>query len=122
MTLGGTPYPSIIANELFPLLNQGYRMEKPSGCSNELYSLMLSCWRDSPDERPSFKEIVDTLDDILTIATDQEYLNLYAPILDTPPSSFDSLFDRLTQERYVNTSLSKINPSYFWHLAREQQV
>lgn len=36
-TLGGSPYPGIPVEELFKLLKEGHRMDKPSNCTHELY-------------------------------------------------------------------------------------
>lgn len=35
-TLGGSPYPGIPVEELFKLLKEGHRMDKPSNCTHEL--------------------------------------------------------------------------------------
>jgi len=34
------------------------RLPKPEGCPNELYEIMMKCWRHNPDERPSFGELL----------------------------------------------------------------
>ncbi|XP_011160426.1 fibroblast growth factor receptor homolog 1 isoform X2 [Solenopsis invicta] len=91
MTLGGTPYPSVPSVEkLFELLRSGFRMEKPPYCSIEIYMLMRECWGYLPNERPTFVELVEDLDRILTITANEEYLDLGLPQLDTPPSSQES--------------------------------
>lgn len=38
VTLGAVPYPGIAVQDLFKLLKEGYRMDKPNNCSNELYA------------------------------------------------------------------------------------
>ncbi|GAB6024923.1 hypothetical protein CHUAL_010028 [Chamberlinius hualienensis] len=86
-TLGGTPYPSVPVEKLFQLLRDGHRMEKPYNCSMEMYMLMRECWDDNPHNRPTFSELVDRLDVMLTICTSDEYLDLSIPVLQTPPSS-----------------------------------
>lgn len=94
MTLGGTPYPSVPSVEkLFQLLRSGHRMEKPPCCSLEIYMLMRECWSYQPNERPTFSELVEDLDRILTITANEEYLDLGLPQLDTPPSSQESSGD-----------------------------
>ncbi|XP_053673296.1 vascular endothelial growth factor receptor 1 [Anopheles nili] len=56
-TLGGYPYPSVSNHELFAFLQEGKRLERPENCTTEVYELMLQCWREDPNERPSFKQI-----------------------------------------------------------------
>ncbi|EFA11574.2 fibroblast growth factor receptor homolog 1 isoform X2 [Tribolium castaneum] len=114
MTLGGTPYPSVPSVEkLFQLLRNGHRMEKPPCCSLEIYMLMRECWSYKPNERPTFSQLVEDLDRILTITANEEYLDLGLPQLDTPPSSQESSgdeedfpFDSLTSQCLNNVQLS----------------
>lgn len=40
-TLGGSPYPGIPVEELFKLLKEGHRMDKPGNCTNELWGSFL---------------------------------------------------------------------------------
>ncbi|XP_050546487.1 fibroblast growth factor receptor homolog 1-like isoform X2 [Daktulosphaira vitifoliae] len=91
MTLGGTPYPSVPNMEqLFNLLQSGHRMEKPSCCSLEIYMIMRDCWSYHPNERPMFEELVESLDQILSVTANQEYVDFGLPQLDTPPTSQES--------------------------------
>uniref|UniRef100_F7C472 Fibroblast growth factor receptor n=1 Tax=Equus caballus TaxID=9796 RepID=F7C472_HORSE len=73
-TLGGSPYPGIPVEELFKLLKEGHRMDKPANCTNELYMMMRDCWHAVPSQRPTFKQLVEDLDRILTLTTN-EHLN-----------------------------------------------
>ncbi|NWW67896.1 TIE1 kinase, partial [Ifrita kowaldi] len=57
VSLGGTPYCGMTCAELYEKLPQGYRMEKPRNCDDEVYELMRQCWRDRPYERPPFAQI-----------------------------------------------------------------
>uniref|UniRef100_A0A914NCS9 Protein kinase domain-containing protein n=1 Tax=Meloidogyne incognita TaxID=6306 RepID=A0A914NCS9_MELIC len=59
MTLGGTPYPSIAMPQLYNLLKEGYRMEAPHNCPDEIYGVMVSCWQERPEARPGFQTIGD---------------------------------------------------------------
>uniref|UniRef100_A0A182IWT4 receptor protein-tyrosine kinase n=1 Tax=Anopheles atroparvus TaxID=41427 RepID=A0A182IWT4_ANOAO len=61
-TLGGSPYPAIATGKLLRYLENGYRMERPKSCSEELYDLMYSCWTVHPGERPTFTKIVHTVE------------------------------------------------------------
>ncbi|KAM4636417.1 fibroblast growth factor receptor 2 isoform 6-T6 [Discoglossus pictus] len=89
-TLGGSPYPGIPVEELFKLLKEGHRMDKPSNCTNELYLMMRDCWHAIPSHRPTFKQLVEDLDRILTLTTNEEYLDLCAPLEQYSPSFPDS--------------------------------
>ncbi|XP_039592074.1 tyrosine-protein kinase receptor Tie-1 isoform X2 [Polypterus senegalus] len=57
VSLGGTPYCGMTCAELYEKLPQGYRMEKPRNCDDEVYEMMRQCWRDRPYERPTFAQI-----------------------------------------------------------------
>ncbi|XP_075114026.1 proto-oncogene tyrosine-protein kinase receptor Ret [Leptodactylus fuscus] len=76
VTLGGNPYPGIAPERLFNLLKTGYRMEKPENCSDEMYNLMLKCWKQEPDKRPTFSEISKELEKMMVKSRD--YLDLAA--------------------------------------------
>ncbi|XP_053306225.1 fibroblast growth factor receptor 2 isoform X1 [Spea bombifrons] len=89
-TLGGSPYPGIPVEELFKLLKEGHRMDKPANCTNELYMMMRDCWHAIPSHRPTFKQLVEDLDRILTLTTNEEYLDLCAPLEQYSPSFPDS--------------------------------
>ncbi|XP_077468744.1 fibroblast growth factor receptor 2 isoform X9 [Stigmatopora argus] len=78
-TLGGSPYPGIPVEELFKLLKEGHRMDKPGNCTNELYMMMKDCWHAISSHRPTFKQLVEDLDRILTLSTNEEYLDLCSP-------------------------------------------
>ncbi|XP_032346648.1 fibroblast growth factor receptor 2 isoform X7 [Camelus ferus] len=89
-TLGGSPYPGIPVEELFKLLKEGHRMDKPANCTNELYMMMRDCWHAVPSQRPTFKQLVEDLDRILTLTTNEEYLDLSQPLEQYSPSYPDT--------------------------------
>ncbi|XP_073541476.1 fibroblast growth factor receptor 2 isoform X4 [Phyllobates terribilis] len=89
-TLGGSPYPGIPVEELFKLLKEGHRMDKPANCTNELYMMMRDCWHAIPSHRPTFKQLVEDLDRILTLTSNEEYLDLSVPLEQYSPSFPDS--------------------------------
>ncbi|XP_039694244.1 fibroblast growth factor receptor 3 isoform X5 [Pteropus medius] len=68
-TLGGSPYPGIPVEELFKLLKEGHRMDKPANCTHDLYMVMRECWHAVPSQRPTFKQLVEDLDRILTVTS-----------------------------------------------------
>ncbi|XP_076253411.1 protein kinase receptor Ret oncogene isoform X2 [Rhynchophorus ferrugineus] len=66
VTLGASPYPGLPLHNLYNLLKQGYRMERPPNCSIVLYSLMNRCWNIDPEKRPTFLELYHCFDNLLT--------------------------------------------------------
>uniref|UniRef100_A0A3Q2DS66 Proto-oncogene tyrosine-protein kinase receptor Ret n=1 Tax=Cyprinodon variegatus TaxID=28743 RepID=A0A3Q2DS66_CYPVA len=76
VTLGGNPYPGIAPERLFNLLKTGYRMERPENCSEEMYNLMLRCWKQESDKRPTFSDISKELEKMMVKSRD--YLDLAA--------------------------------------------
>ncbi|XP_036078136.1 fibroblast growth factor receptor 2 isoform X12 [Rousettus aegyptiacus] len=89
-TLGGSPYPGIPVEELFKLLKEGHRMDKPANCTNELYMMMRDCWHAVPSQRPTFKQLVEDLDRVLTLTANEEYLDLSQPLEQYSPSYPDT--------------------------------
>uniref|UniRef100_A0A8D0E768 Angiopoietin-1 receptor n=1 Tax=Salvator merianae TaxID=96440 RepID=A0A8D0E768_SALMN len=65
VSLGGTPYCGMTCAELYEKLPQGYRLEKPLNCDDEVFDLMRQCWREKPYERPSFAQILVSLNRML---------------------------------------------------------
>ncbi|XP_030050034.1 angiopoietin-1 receptor isoform X1 [Microcaecilia unicolor] len=65
VSLGGTPYCGMTCAELYEKLPQGYRLEKPLNCDDEVYDLMRQCWREKAYERPSFAQILVSLNRML---------------------------------------------------------
>ncbi|XP_049302562.1 proto-oncogene tyrosine-protein kinase receptor Ret isoform X10 [Bactrocera dorsalis] len=65
ITLGASPYPGIPPQNLYHLLKTGYRMEKPENCSEEIYSIVRTCWIDDPNARPSFKYLASQFEKLL---------------------------------------------------------
>ncbi|XP_028719523.1 fibroblast growth factor receptor 4 [Peromyscus leucopus] len=88
-TLGGSPYPGIPVEELFSLLREGHRMDRPPNCPPELYGLMRECWHAAPSQRPTFKQLVEALDKVL-LAVSEEYLDLRLTFGPYSPSSGDA--------------------------------
>ncbi|KAM5148648.1 tyrosine-protein kinase receptor Tie-1 isoform 2-T2 [Mantella aurantiaca] len=74
VSLGGTPYCGMTCAELYEKLPQGYRMEKPRNCDDEVYELMRQCWRDRPYERPTFTQI--SLQLIRMLEARKAYVNM----------------------------------------------
>jgi len=55
------PYEDLQPKEILDFLASGSRLQKPIKCSNELWSIVIGCWRYSPDERHSFYRLWDEI-------------------------------------------------------------
>lgn len=64
-TMGGSPYPGLPMENLFEYLQAGHRMEKPATCPDELYNIMIQCWKENRCERPFFHELTSQLENII---------------------------------------------------------
>ncbi|XP_047347276.1 tyrosine-protein kinase Abl isoform X3 [Vespa velutina] len=63
-TYGMSPYPGVDLTDVYHMLEKGYRMECPPGCPPKVYELMRQCWQWSAVERPTFKEIHHSLENM----------------------------------------------------------
>lgn len=52
----------------------GYRLPKPATASNEVYKLMLDCWKENPKLRPTFKAIRTTLGETFDLSVPEGYV------------------------------------------------
>ncbi|KAL7631652.1 UNVERIFIED_CONTAM: hypothetical protein RMT77_018041 [Armadillidium vulgare] len=75
-TLGNTPFPGFPLNQMGTALVKGMRLEKPRYCNDQIYSLLLHCWRSNPVERPRFNQIADILSDMLNPMKTKTYVNM----------------------------------------------
>ncbi|XP_022800130.1 tyrosine-protein kinase receptor Tie-1-like [Stylophora pistillata] len=66
VTLGKRPYAGVTGIvELYTTLLDGFRLEKPPHCSEIMYDIMLQCWQETPEDRPTFKDLHSKLHSIL---------------------------------------------------------
>ncbi|XP_057283735.1 tyrosine-protein kinase Blk isoform X2 [Pezoporus wallicus] len=72
ITYGRIPYPGMTNPEVIRNLERGYRMPCPDMCPGELYNIILKCWRNKPEERPTFEYLQSVLEDFYT-STEQQY-------------------------------------------------
>ncbi|XP_029733314.1 proto-oncogene tyrosine-protein kinase ROS isoform X3 [Aedes albopictus] len=61
MTLGQQPYPARNNVEVLHYVRDGGRLGRPQDCPDKLYDLMLKCWSYSPDDRPTFRYLLEVL-------------------------------------------------------------
>ncbi|CAH3106807.1 unnamed protein product [Porites lobata] len=97
-TLGGTPYPDW--NEwkvVYEIKVNKHRMSQPEHISDELYQIMLECWDEDPNNRPTFKRLHETITEFLQV---EHYLDLekYEPSLYKNVEEIASLMNRPAPE------------------------
>ncbi|XP_063910861.1 tyrosine-protein kinase Abl isoform X3 [Zophobas morio] len=63
-TYGMSPYPGVDLTDVYHMLEKGYRMECPPGCPPKIYELMRQCWQWHTKDRPTFKEIHNSLENM----------------------------------------------------------
>ncbi|PIK41095.1 hypothetical protein BSL78_22062, partial [Apostichopus japonicus] len=73
--------------QMFEFLRLGKRLDKPQNCSLEIYHLMRECWQTAPGQRPKFSELVEDLERIISLSSNQDYLELDA-MGDAPAMTF----------------------------------
>ncbi|XP_019862093.1 PREDICTED: tyrosine kinase receptor Cad96Ca-like [Amphimedon queenslandica] len=66
-SLSRVPYPGLDPVGVVELLDTGGRLHTPNNeaCSKEIYSLMMSCWSESPDDRPVFSDLVSSINALI---------------------------------------------------------
>lgn len=72
ITYGRMPYPGMTKVEVMSSIQRGYRMPQPENCPTELYNIMLTCWKDKAEDRPTFDFLQSVLNDFYT-ATEAQY-------------------------------------------------
>ncbi|KAJ9591605.1 hypothetical protein L9F63_001819, partial [Diploptera punctata] len=65
-TLAQQPYVEVDPFEMAAYLRDGYRLAQPINCPDELFALMACCWLNSPEERPTFVQLLACLQEFYT--------------------------------------------------------
>ncbi|CAK1544498.1 unnamed protein product [Leptosia nina] len=68
-TLAHQPYAEIDPFEVAAYLRDGYRLQQPANCPDELFAVMAYCWAMSPDDRPTLPQLQIFLRDFHTQLT-----------------------------------------------------
>ena len=67
ITRGRTPYAGMANAEVLRNVEAGYRMPLMKNCPEILYAIMLECWKEEPDDRPTFETLQWQLEDFFTL-------------------------------------------------------
>ncbi|KAL0124451.1 hypothetical protein PUN28_006353 [Cardiocondyla obscurior] len=76
-SMGGTPYSNLVLDsEVENAVTRGIRLSQLLDVTDPIYEVMLSCWRNDPEERPTFDELarLDTLSICPITAITEPYL------------------------------------------------
>lgn len=63
MTFGQMPYPAMTNYQVVQRVPQGYRMPCPLNCPKVLHDIMMDCWKDNEQDRPTFETLQWKLED-----------------------------------------------------------
>lgn len=62
---GKQPYPAINNTEVVQKVINGYRLEKPQRCPDDMYKMVTKCWQTEPEHRPNFASVKKSVSDFL---------------------------------------------------------
>lgn len=68
-SLAHQPYAEVDPFEVAAYLRDGYRLQQPANCPDELFAVMAYCWAMSPDDRPTLPQLQIFLRDFHTQLT-----------------------------------------------------
>ncbi|CAG2165837.1 unnamed protein product [Oppiella nova] len=74
ITFGQVPYAGMNQREILDQVSRGYRLPKPIyvECPDSYYDMMLKCWDEVPENRPTFKYLYHFFEDYF-VATERQY-------------------------------------------------
>ncbi|XP_028935587.1 cytoplasmic tyrosine-protein kinase BMX [Ornithorhynchus anatinus] len=61
-SLGKQPYELYDNTQVVEKVSQGYRLYRPQLASDSIYRIMHSCWREHPEKRPTFQQLLSTIE------------------------------------------------------------
>uniref|UniRef100_A0A8C8ALW2 Mast/stem cell growth factor receptor Kit n=1 Tax=Otus sunia TaxID=257818 RepID=A0A8C8ALW2_9STRI len=105
-SLGSSPYPGMpVDSKFYKMIKEGYRMFSPECAPPEMYDIMKSCWDADPLQRPTFKQIVQLIEQQLSDNAPRVYANF-----SSPPSSQGNAPDHSVRINSVGSSASSTQP------------
>ena len=79
-TMGGSPYPGLSVHQVIQFVSDGLRMTKTHEIPMAIYQIMLNCWKENPDERPTFQDLIKEINDLVEAPDDVSILINYTQI------------------------------------------
>lgn len=70
---GAFPYSSLQNEEVISFLKKGGHLDRPDNVTGGLYTVMVNCWARLADDRPTFRELVQKLEEFC--ARDNGYVD-----------------------------------------------
>ncbi|KAM9031058.1 cytoplasmic tyrosine-protein kinase BMX-like isoform 5-T5 [Sarcophilus harrisii] len=61
-SLGKQPYELYDNRQVVTKVSQGYRLYRPQLASDNIYQIMYSCWHELPEKRPTFHQLLSSID------------------------------------------------------------
>jgi receptor tyrosine kinase-like orphan receptor 1 len=113
---GATPYQGVTPKQVLQKLHTGYRLEKPHACPDAIYRLMLDCWHELPQKRPTFRSIYDHLlqiRDTLAAATATATTTATTTMQSTQNTSAAHNANKVADS---SCSASELDATYTFHL------
>ena len=73
LTKGAMPYPGMNNRQVLEAIEQNYRIPSPDSCPDALYKIMLSCWENDIDDRPTFEHLKYQLENYFVLEAEAVY-------------------------------------------------
>eukprot|EP01118_Nematostelium_gracile_P020294 TRINITY_DN9803_c0_g2_i2.p1 TRINITY_DN9803_c0_g2~~TRINITY_DN9803_c0_g2_i2.p1 ORF type:complete len:218 (+),score=38.62 TRINITY_DN9803_c0_g2_i2:395-1048(+) len=71
---GTVPFGQMTNHEVYDAVIKGTRLEQPDRCPDQIWEIILSCWKEKTSERPSFDMISSQLSSYVSRRSEREYL------------------------------------------------
>jgi hypothetical protein len=78
-SLGALPFAELSTNDVITTVLSGQRLAKPESCPDSLYALMMECWKEDPEKRPSFKVICEQLSNEMFVSNQPQSTTFQGP-------------------------------------------
>jgi neurotrophic tyrosine kinase receptor type 2 len=91
-TYGSLPFEDKRDNEVLEFILQEGRLSKPKKCSNNVFEIIMGCWNDNPQLRPSFYDLHENIADLAGIQSPLSALGPATPVSPLSPLTPTGMF------------------------------